>query len=1596
MINISSTVTNGTAYTVIGPGNTASNSGGTTWTTLSGNAYATGSLVGSPASFSVNRVAAVSRSGTYTVIVANSSGCLSTTTISLTVAATPVTVTVPSGATTICSSQQPISITASTTGGSGSYSYAWEIGPGLSGGYVSYPGNTSVISSSILTAFTSGTAAARYRVQVTDIISSCPSTQDVVPVLVNQTPSVSLSANGPLTCAQTTLTLTATATGGVTPYTYTFSGPGLSPTASTSTLVVSAAQEGSYTVLISAAGCTTTATTTVTSSTTPPGITQNGSTTHVTCNGLSNGALSVNVTGAFPFTLTAGNGLTALVASSGGAASLTGLIAGDYIINITDANGCTTMTSPISVTEPSPLTVSQAFSSLAVCAGQSATLTATPNGGVAAYTYTFTPLVGSPTTSSSNTLVVPTTPSLTSATLSYTVSVTDVNGCTAVSGGNFDLTVNPLPTVSITPSATTICAGQSVDLTATSGTSYSWNNGASTSNPYAVSPSATASYTVTVTDVNGCSNTATATVTVNPLPVISSVSATSVACQGASTGSFTVAATGTGPYTFAANATSNTTGEFTSLTAGTYPISLTDANGCSPSSTSSAVILEPATAITISTSGVSHVLCSGTTGSLTVTATGGTGIISYSISSGGLPNTTGEFTGLAAGSYTVTAGDANGCTMATGTLSLTQPAGALTIASVAALSATCFGASTGAITATATGGSSSYTFVLGGVSSSTLPGNTVAFSFLAAGTYSLTLTDGNGCTATQTGIVVTQATALSLSSPTVTTVLCAGDNTGAISITASGGTAGYTYDISSGGSNTTGSFTGLSAGIYLLTATDVNSCTTAEVSVTLVEPTALAYTSVAVSAVCAGGSTGAVSMTLTGGAGGYSYTLNTGTTNTTGSFTGLAAGSYTITGNDANGCTIASGAIVIAEPSALSLSAPTVTTVACNGAATGAIVITASGGTGGYSYSLNTGVSNGLGSFTGLLAGSYTITVIDANGCTLSSGAISVAQVGSLPTVTIAPASSVVCPGTAASLTATASGGTSGYTFVWSAGTVPATGSVVSATTAIADAGTTKIYSVTVTDGSGCTAVSASPASVSISPQPTFGTLTPTALTVCSGGTIGFSANGLLDGATSLAYSVNGGPASTTTVTVTGGALTFPAAAYPVGSYTITITSLTVNGCSLSPSAGNVTSFTVKALPTVSSLVSSSVACTGTNTGNFTIAAAGTAPFTYSANGQTNSTGIFTGLAAGTYPISFSDASGCAQGSSVTIGQTATPPTVSVSPSGTAVCAGTTVSLTATGSGGTPGYTFVWAGGTSPTNTSVVSAANALGIGSYTVTITDANGCTATQTASVTINAIPVATLTGLPSTSLGCTQPSATLNAGGGASYVFTNSSGTPIFSAGNQAVVTAAGTYSVIATSNGCSSTTSIVISQNNTISSVSLDNPAASSAVCPGGSVSVPVGVTNATGLQWYKDGAMVAGQTSATLALGGIQPSQAGAYWLVATGSCNSLTSAVFNLTVKPEPVVVLTFPSGSTVVGPGSIIGIITIQAPLTGVVFQATGGVSYERFMMIDRINGYEIRQVDTNGTGIFPITRSGPFRLTVTGANGCKRIVEGVIVVAP
>jgi hypothetical protein len=334
--------------------------------------------------------------------------------------------------------------------------------------------------------------------------------------------------------------------------------------------------------------------------------------------------------------------------------------------------------------------------------------------------------------------------------------------------------------------------------------------------------------------------------------------------------------------------------------------------------------------------------------------------------------------------------------------------------------------------------------------------------------------------------------------------------------------------------------------------------------------------------------------------------------------------------------------------------------------------------------------------------------------------------------------------------------------------------------------------------------------------------------------------------------------------------------------------------------------------------------------------------------------------------------------------------------SGTLTCDIPSVTLTATAANATS-FTLLNNGATNATGQFAVSTP-----GSYTVRAGTGTACP-TQVASATVSGNtgkPTATLQA--NVSRFCPGTSVTLTAGTdiGVSFAFSGP-GLSQNSASNTASITQGGVFTVVVSGpNGCTlGTTTSVTALSNT---VALGNVAPVGYYCENKLVQLPVSLTGMpNSLQWYQNPAVagqarqvVSGQTSATLTLANVQASQAGSYVLVATADCNSATTTAHKLNVNTViPNVVITLPSGSSVAVTGQY---PTITLPPGGTAnMLITGGNYFDWTLVIDRINGFEIRQHEENTTGFFQINRAGPYRLKVSN-NGCEKTVEGQIVIRP
>ncbi len=485
---------------------------------------------------------------------------------------------------------------------------------------------------------------------------------------------------------------------------------------------------------------------------------------------------------------------------------------------------------------------------------------------------------------------------------------------------------------------------------------YIWTN--ATTSPTANSLPAGA-YSVTVTDVNGCVDSASSFIT-SPISLVVTSASIDVVCNGGSNGqAAAVAIGGTPPYTYLWSNASTTT-NIIGLSAGIYTVTVTDNNGCTL--VSSETVNEPPLLVA-SISATTNVSCNGgADGTATSTATGGIAPYTYSWSNAA---TTASISGLSSGTYTVTVTDDNNCTTTTST-TITEPTLLSSSISVTT-NVSCNGGSDGTATVSPSGGTTPYTYLWSNAAT------TATSSSLNAATYTVTVSDANGCSTT-TSTAILEPSLLNVNITVDSLPSSFGASDGGITANASGGTPLYTYTWSNAA--TTPSLSGLSSGTYTVTVTDNNNCSAVDFFV-LSQPALLICTTTSTNTLCAGSIDGSATVNASGGVIPYTYMWNnsdiTQTTNN------LAAGTYTITVTDNNGITTTCTA-TIGSPLAITANA-TLSDESCNGLGDGAISTSTSGGTSPYTYNWNT--SAFTSSISNLAAGNYTVTITDANGCTL-------------------------------------------------------------------------------------------------------------------------------------------------------------------------------------------------------------------------------------------------------------------------------------------------------------------------------------------------------------------------------------------------------------------------------------------------------------------------------------------------------------------------------------------------------------------------------------------------------------------------------------
>lgn len=1277
--------------------------------------------------------------GTYVLTMTDNVGCVVRDTSVIT-QPTLLDASINSKINVSCFNGANGSATVNVSGGTSPYTYSW---------------NTTPVKT---TATANGLSAGNYIVTVTDN-KGCTDTANVSitqPAVLN----ASLASKTNVSCyGGSNGTATVSVSGGTSPYAYSWNSSTVQTTVTATSLPA-----GTYIVTVTdTLGCTDTAIAVITQPTQ-----LNASTTAITnvsCFSTATGSATVTASGGTsPYTYS----WNTSPAQTG--ATATGLNAGSYVVTVTDTLGCTDTALAI-ITQPAQLNASLSASVNVSCfGGNNGTASVNVTGGTIPYTYSW------------NTSPVQTTASASGLSAgTYIATVTDAKGCTDTAV--VTITQPTILNASISSSTNVRCFGEqsgAATVSATGGTSpytYLWNTTPVQSTTTVTMGAGT--YIATVTDSKGCTDTALVVIT-QPAVLTASINASvNVGCFGGSNGTATTTVSGgTSPYTYSWNTSPvQNTATATSLGIGTYTVTVTDTLGCTD--TANVDITQPSV-LSAAIASHTNVSCfGGNNGTATASVSGGTAPYSYSWNTS--PAQSGATaTALAAGSYMVTVTDAKGCT-ATATVTVLQPA-KVSLLLVSKTDASCNGINNGTATVVATGGTSPYTYWW-----NTTPAQTAAnATALAAGNYIAVATDAAGCKDTLT-VVISQPYALNASISGKTNNRCFGDANGSATVSAVGGTTPYTYSWNTTPVQTTATASGLAAGTYIATVTDAGGCN--DTAVVIIAQPAVLNASISASAniSCNGGSNGTATVSATGGTSPYTYSWNTSPVQTTATATSLPVGSFVATVTDALGC-VDTANISITQPAVLNAAVSAHTNVSCYGGNNGTAIVSAVGGTLPYTYSWNTSPVQTTAAASGLPAGTYTVVVTDAKGCT-STTSVSIAQPAQLD-LSLVSKTDASCNGiNNGTATVVATGGTTPYAYWWN--TVPAQTSTTASSLASGN------YIAVVTDNNGCTDTLAVVISQPGALNASIGSITNVS---CNGGANGTASVITTGGTTPYTYVWSTSPVQT------GAAVTGLSA----GTYTATVTD--AMGCS--DTAVAVIQQPAVLIASISAYTN--VTCFGGNNGSATVnVTGGNLPYTYSWNtSPVKTTASVTGLSAGTYQVTVTDAKGCSAIANVNISHPAQL-NASISSKVNVSCNGLSNGSATVGvSGGITPYTFSW--NTTPLQT--IATATALAAGTYIATVTDANGCIDTAVVSIAQPAVLNAGIVQKQDASCnGYTNGNATVAATGG-TLPYTYSWNTNPVQAGTIASSLAAGAYiATVTDANGCTDTAMVTINQPTVLNAI-----------------------------------------------------------------------------------------------------------------------------------------------------------------------------------
>ncbi len=1449
VVNANPTVTASSSPTVLCSGNSSTLSalGALTYT------WNPGTLIGTPITVTP------ASTTNYTVIGSNAAGCTATAVAMVSVNISPTLNPIATPA-SIC-----LGNTATLSTG-GATSYTWNPG-NLSGGTVT----VSPVGSTIYT--------------VVGAIGNCTDTK-TVSLSVNPLPIVSASANPTVICAGNSTTLTAI---GATTYTWypgSFTG---------AAVIVTPASNTTYTVIGSNGTCTNQAVISVSVNGTSTLIATANPTSY--CAG-SGGTSTLTGSGALTYTWNPG----AMVSST---FAVSPLVTTTYTLGGTNAAGCIS-TQTVNVTVIPIPTLNVSASPTAICVGNSTTLTAS---GATTYTWNPGALVGGSVS------VSPAT--------NTTYTVTGGNGvCTATA--TISIVVNANPTITASSSPTVICSGGSSTLTGVGAITFTWNPGALIGTPVTVSPLATTNYTVTGTNAAGCTATAVAQVSVNTTPTLNPVANPTAICLG---GTSTLSTGGATTYTWNPG---NLSGSSVTVSPGATTIyTVTGSTGnCTDTKTVNLVVNPiPTVGATVNPT----LICAASSATLT-----GSGATTYTWLPGPLVGSNVVINPTVTTTYTVIGSSLSCTNTATVTINVN---GTPTI--IASGSPTNICSNTGGTSTLSASGAVTYTWNPGA-----LVGASVVVTPIVSTTYSVTGSSAAGCLSTQTVfILITPTPTLNpIASPTS---ICIG---GSSTLSTIGATT-YTW--------MPGSLTGSSIVVspiisttYTVTGTNGICNTSATVAVIInPDPTVTAVSNP--TAICVGNTA-----TLTG-SGASTYTWSPGLlVGTSVTVSPAATTVYTVTGTNVSGCTSTSTVQLIVNP------LPTVTAIAnptgiCVGSG-GSSTLTANGAS---TYTWSPGALIGTSVVvTPIVNTIYTVTGTSSLGCN-STGTVSIQMIPN-PTVTPSATPAVICSGNSSTLSAVGGG-----SYTWTPG--PLTGSSVVVSPTI-----TTTYTVV---GSNAQCISATQTiQLIVNPTPTMMLNTVGSPTICSGSTITIVAQNV-SSATLIPGPIIGGvvfqvsPSVTTIYTVTGSngfgctntktiqisvnpTPTISASASPSnicngGSTTLTAsgattytwnpgaltggtavvtpvvtTIYTVTGTTGNCSATRTVQVNVGTTPTLIAAASPTLKC-GPNPA--TLTASGATTYTWYPGSLVGASVVVNPFGTTVYTVVGANGS-CTSIATVTL-FSAPLPNVNAFANPNFICSGSSSTLTAVGA-----ISYTWQPGSVTGQTMVVTPSVTT---VYTVTGSNAAGCT--NTATRVVNVIPTPTITIVASQTSICQGQTTTLTASGANNYTWNPTAVTN--SVLN--VIPPVGTtiFTVTGTVGFCSSTKtiSIVVNPNPTVTA-----SASSTLVCASSNVTLAaLGANNYT----WQPGPLV----GATVF---VNPLVTTVYTVTGANLSGCTKTAVVTVSISPGPTIAIAAtnnticagttvtltPSGATTYSlyPGSITGTVFAVTPTVSTTYTVLGSNS--------------------------------------------------------